>query len=169
MVQSNLAGTSKIQILESPRLAPGTCVVCGASRTDDRQYIDLGIYVEFVGQIYFCTFCMTELANQLGCLTPEQTIKLETELEAAHKTILEFQKEKSALNDSIAILRNTGLFSAGPDPRGNAFNNFEVNPDEYPDKQDIVGPDRETEQSVIEQGSDDLPTTSNDKFSEFGI
>lgn len=169
MVQTNLLGSSKVRILEAPRLAPGTCVVCGTSRTDDRQYVDLDIFVEYVGQIYFCTFCMTELANQLGCLTPEQTKQLEEERDAALQTIIEFQTKDRALNDSINLLRSTGLFDRAADPLGALISTMEIKPSELSDKQDAIGPDREAEQSNSEQGSDDLPTTTDDEFSEFRI
>lgn len=103
--------SSKVQILEAPRLLPGTCMLCGTSRTDDRQYIDIGKDIQFVGVIYFCTFCMTEIANALGCLMPEQTAQLENELDAARQRILEFETKDRTLNDAINTLRDTGLFS----------------------------------------------------------
>lgn len=169
MVQTNLSGSSKVMILEAPRLAPGTCVVCGTSRTDDRKYIDFGIFVEYVGQIYFCTFCMTELANQLGCLTPEQTIQLENERDAAHQRILEFQIRERALNESINTLRATGLFDRPVDSVGITIPVMEIQSGELPSPQDIVNDNRETEQSDPEQGSDDVPTTTSDEFTDFGL
>lgn len=103
--------SSRIRVLDAPILLPGTCCICGTSRTDDRKYVDLGIDVDHVGVMYFCTFCITELTNQLGCLTQEQSQQLVDELDAAKQTILEFQEQKAALDGAVDTLRRTGLFS----------------------------------------------------------
>lgn len=102
---------SRIQILSAPINLPGTCVLCGTSRTDDRQYVDLGIWVEFVGQIYFCTYCMTEMVNRLGGHTAEQAASIETELSAARQHILEFHEKEKALDGAINNLLASGLFN----------------------------------------------------------
>lgn len=169
--------TSKIRILEAPILAPGTCMLCGASRNDDRQYIDMGKDIQFVGVIYFCTFCMTELANAIGCLMPEQTIALENELDAARQRILEFETKDRTLNDAITTLRDTGLFS-GTDLTGINGSNVPSEPEE-PEQpiQDSSGSkpksnrtNKNSKQSDSEQGSDDLSTTGNDELKfDFGL
>lgn len=162
--------TSKVQILEAPRLLPGTCMLCGTSRTDDRQYIDIGKDIQFVGVIYFCTFCMTEIANALGCLMPEQAKALEDELDAARQRILEFNEKDQALNGAIDTLRDTGLFS-GTDLSvvQRRFVSAESEADKS-DVQDTVRTKSTTpefssnpEQSDSKQGSDDVPATGNDE------
>jgi hypothetical protein len=169
--------TSKVQILEAPRLLPGTCMLCGTSRTDDRQYIDIGKDIQFVGVIYFCTFCMTEIANRLGCLMPEQTKALEDELDAARQRILEFETKDETLNAAINTLRDTGLFS------GTDLTSFQrgiptaMVEDSQPSLYDSIlaeqrtpSINQDTEQSDSEQGSDDVSTARNDELKfDFGL
>lgn len=102
--------SSKIQILDVPRMNPGKCVLCGASDGEDRQYVDIGVTIEWYGVVYFCTFCFTEALNIIGSLSKEQADALEAELEAARKRILEFTAKERALDDAIGYLRNSGLF-----------------------------------------------------------
>jgi len=167
--------TSKVQILEAPRLAPGTCMLCGTSRNDDRQYIDIGKDIQYVGVIYFCTFCMTQIANTLGCLMPEQTKALEDELDAARQRILEFEIKDRTLNDAITTLRDTGLFS-GTDFTGIVgsapvvvakadISDSEPNLyDTIVSERFSIGDDQDSEQPDSEQGSSDIPATGNDEF-----
>lgn len=163
--------SSKVQILNAPILPPGVCMLCGSSRNDDRQYIDIGKDIEFVGVMYFCTFCMTEVANALGCLMPEQARALENELDAARQRILEFHKKDEALNGAINTLRDTGLFS-GIDltvvRRGHVPSTSE---ESKSDVQDVIRTEREPdesnqdpEQSDSEQGPTDLSATRDDEF-----
>jgi hypothetical protein len=102
---------SKIQILSAPIQLPGVCGLCGTSRVDDRQYIDIGLWLEMYGQWYFCTICMTQFINRLGGLTQEQAIELQEQLDAARLHILEFQEKEAKINGVIDTLRSTGLFN----------------------------------------------------------
>jgi len=156
--------SSKVQILESPRLNPGVCMLCGTSRNDDRQYIDIGRDIEFVGVIYFCTFCMTEVANALGCLMPEQARALENELDSARQRILEFHQKDEALNGAINTLRDTGLFS-GTDFTGLRRHPVSDEPKKpEPTNETTNATDQDSEQSDSEQGSFDLSAVGNDEF-----
>lgn len=163
-LQAN-AETSKVQILESPRLAPGTCVLCGTSRTDDRQYIDIGLTVEYVGVIYFCTFCMTEVANRIGCYTLEQSKQLEDDLDRARQRILEFEIKDSALNGAIDSLRNTGLFTDS----GSSMLTVPIDSDAEKYQSTIDGGNPESEQSDSKQRTDDVPSTPSDELYSFDI
>jgi hypothetical protein len=165
--------SSRIQILDAPILNPGTCALCGSSSTGDRKYADLGITVDYVGVIYFCTFCLQEVANRVGCATPEQTKQLEDELDAARQTILEFQAQKAAYDDAIGTLRSTGLFSNtdlssiidsahAPATEQDIISEFEQ------PKQDAPRFNKSTKQSNSKQRSDDIPESGSDDFN-FGL
>lgn len=165
--------SSRIKVLNTPLLAPGVCCICGASRSDDRQYIDLGIDVEYVGVMYFCTFCMTELANTLGCLTPEQSTQLQEELDAARQTIIDFQQEKAALDGAVDTLRRTGLFS-GTD-LSSVIKTSEAElatepghvQDIVPAEQGIVGSNKNSKQSNSKPRPNDLPEPGSDELESF--
>lgn len=153
---------SRVQILDAPSQLPGTCAICGTSRNDDRKYVDLGLTVDYVGVIYFCTFCMTELINRLGCLTQEQSAVLKDEVDAARKTILDFQSEKAAYDNAIATLRSTGLFD------GPAL--FSPQPEQSPvaavneSKPKPAGISKSTKQPDPKQGSDGVSKSGADDF-----
>lgn len=151
---------SRIRILDAPQLAPGVCSICGSSRNDDRKYVDLGIDVDYVGTMYFCTFCLVELVNALGCLTQEQSVALQEEVDAARKTILDFQAQKAAYDDAISTLRNTGLFNGAP----LVLVTSEQDPvaDTSGPEQKPAGISKSTKQSNSKQGSDSLPTIGSD-------
>lgn len=156
--------SSKVQILNAPILAPGVCMLCGSSNNDDRDYIDIGKNVEFVGVLYFCTFCMTEVVNALGCLMPEQARALENELDAARQRILEFHQKDEALNGAIDTLRHTGLFS-GTDLTAVQRSHVLEQPEESkPSEPKAAGTNQDTEQSDPEQRSFDVSAIGNDEF-----
>lgn len=153
---------SKIQLLEAPRLAPGVCAVCGASRSDDRQYIDMKWDIDFYGVVYLCTFCFTEAVNTLGCLTKEQSEALEAENDRLRQEIIDFRLERDAIHDIANKLRDTGLIdfvtarssgdadsvvSPGAQTLDNFYASLQSNSDESSSK---------PKQSDSEQGSDGL-------------
>lgn len=168
---SENGASSKVQILEAPRLNPGDCVMCGASRTDDRQYIDIGLTVDFIGVIYFCTKCMQEVANTLGCLMPEQTKQLEDELDAARTRILEFETKDQALNDAIDALRTVVVFNPGNRfvVRDSDLQHQPLISDQITAEQSrrITQDRSESEQSDSEQRPDDLSSSSDYDFGQF--
>lgn len=153
---------SRIRILDAPQLAPGVCAICGSSRNDDRKYVDLGIDVDYIGVMYFCTFCMTELANRLGCLTQEQSATLVAEVEAARNTILEFHATKVAYDNAISTLRDTGLFDG--------VSLVSTPPEQIPvadvsrAEQKPAGTSKSSKQSNPKQGSSGIPTDGDDDF-----
>lgn len=163
--------SSKVQILNAPILAPGVCMLCGSSRNDDRDYIDIGKDIQFVGVIYFCTFCMSEIANALGFLSPDQTKSLENELESARQRILEFEIKDRVLNDAINALRATGLFSDSNSPVAGSISSTAdeqestSRPQDYVQRElDFDGIDQESKQSDSKQGPFDLSATGDDEF-----
>lgn len=110
---------SKVQILEAPRMPPGKCCICGSSNNEDRQYCDMGWEIDFFGVVYICTFCFSEVANLLGCLTPEQAEALELENERLRQEIVSFRAKELAINDAADKLRASGLFDFASVSDGN--------------------------------------------------
>jgi len=150
---------------------PGVCALCGASSPDGRKYVDTGWDIDWYGVVYFCSFCFTEIANHLGCLTKEQTDILENELDVARQRIINFNAKERALDDAIKYLRDSGLFdyiNDGDSPHLNPASVKELhrrttgqsgNP--VSDKPRIIRTRDETEPLIGEQRSNDV--------SEFGI
>lgn len=54
---------SRFKLLPRPVAIPGKCVVCGAV---DRPVVDTGWSIDYYGVVYFCVFCLTEVAGVIG-------------------------------------------------------------------------------------------------------
>lgn len=166
MGESLLRESSKFRILSAPIQQPGVCAGCGSSGTEDRQYVDLDVTVDYHGVIYLCTFCFGECANALGFLSPEQSQSLEQDLNIADQTIIDFRVKEQAIDNAINALRDSGILahyhgtnavlSESPvqdSPRvspGNDKESESINP--------------ESEQPNFEQGSSDLSDASVDEL-----
>lgn len=170
----DIDASDRVQILSAPVELPGVCGLCGTSRTDDRSYVDIGLWLEFYGHFYFCTFCMTQFTNRLGGLTPEQAEDLRNELEQARQTILDFQNEKAALDGAINTLRNTGLFS-GIDLAVVGSGISVVSKQDAPkfivdtqtNKHTTVSSTDDSTESATEQRPNDVPSTSGHELNEW--
>ena len=57
---------SKYRRLAVPDFAPGKCANCGSSRTNDREYLDFGLQVDWYGTVYLCSLCIADMAKTLG-------------------------------------------------------------------------------------------------------
>ena len=66
--------TSKIKVLDSPKLAPGRCCVCLSRGGDHRKFVDVGLDIEYPfagpaklhGTVYWCTLCINQLIRELS-------------------------------------------------------------------------------------------------------
>lgn len=173
MTYADLA-SSKFTVLNAPVNAPGVCAICGSSNNEDRDYVDFGLTIDYVGTIYFCTFCIQELCNRMGCLTPEQSKHLEDQLDAAKQEILTFQKEKAAINDIRDTLRTSGLFSGTDLSRITSISSKDVAKESEPDLYSTLiaepkasGSNSNAKQSDPKQRSDDVSATGNDDLADF--
>lgn len=57
------ATTSRYKVLERPYALPGKCVTCGAT---DRPVVDTNWNIDYYGAVYFCVFCLSEVARVIG-------------------------------------------------------------------------------------------------------
>jgi hypothetical protein len=166
MTESLIRESSKFRVLSAPVQKPGVCAGCGSSGTEDRQYVDLDVTVDFHGVIYLCTFCFSECANALGFLNPKQSSVLEHDLTIAEQTIIDFRVKEQALDNAINALRDSGVLSHYPDPS--------ISTPTKPVQDRIIGAtgnDKESEQFDPEselinskQGSSDLSDSSVDEL-----
>lgn len=117
--------TSLVQIRETPVAAPGKCILCGATRRDDRAYVDFGQSIERYGAVYFCTFCFAEAAIACGFIQNEKYLALLTENEGLKKSLELANVRIEALN---ATLRQCFDSSDGPDTIRDLSDSVEVSP-----------------------------------------
>jgi hypothetical protein len=57
---------SKVYVVDVPTRSPGKCANCGASKDDGRKYVDIGLYIEWYGDVYFCGYCIHEVTKKIG-------------------------------------------------------------------------------------------------------
>lgn len=74
-----VSAQSRIKVLDNPNLAPGTCIVCGSAGDGERKFIDFGKQVDWIGAIYFCTFCVVEIVEAGGYIPVATFDKLHDE------------------------------------------------------------------------------------------
>jgi len=72
-------------------LAPAVCSLCGNGMHE--KYVDPAIWYEWEGQQYFCELCVTEMAELIGCLNPEES-----------KFLMDVNAEVSARNQELELV-----------------------------------------------------------------
>jgi hypothetical protein len=96
---------SRFTVVDTPTLAPGTCILCKSPGGEGRQFIDLGIQVTWVGALYFCTFCIIEAATLIGMVANTWSLaeeNLQAEISAGDDRWVKAQEEIRA---AMVLLR----------------------------------------------------------------
>lgn len=58
--------STRVQVVNTPVAAPGTCVLCGTAGDGQRTFIDFGKQLDWYGAIYFCSECIREVSLAIG-------------------------------------------------------------------------------------------------------
>lgn len=171
MTETFLRESTKFQVIPAPIQVPGTCASCGSSSTDDRDYVDFDMFVDYVGVIYFCTFCFRECANALGYLSPDQSRELEDKLGAFELKLANFYTKDKALNDAINLLRNSKLFDLVDDPTSLSSEvlGSEINRSSESDNPETNGIDQYSDKQDSEQGPSDLSAVRDNELRSLGL
>lgn len=97
---------SRVYILDTPVALPGHCVMCRASRNDDRKYVDFGMQLDFYGSVIFCTFCIRDVAAAVGfvpnTLLVEATHEYTNSVKENMACIDELRKKNEALTNALS-------------------------------------------------------------------
>ncbi|MFF5977072.1 hypothetical protein ACFY7C_36830 [Streptomyces sp. NPDC012769] len=156
---------SRVQILETPILAPGKCVLCGSAGGDHRKFIDLGMKIDFYGRVYFCSYCIQEVLQKLEYVTAENFDNLHDSYRSLNTEYDRLKVEHEAVKNALNNLLSSSTF--GELPR------IHPNGDEVPEgysrnessdmgvSEDSAEGDPEAEQSTSVEGSDDLFDSSD--------
>lgn len=93
-----LSPQSRFSVHDNPDVAPGKCAVCSSVGGDGRKFIDFGMQLDWYGAVYFCTFCVTELASAGGYVAVEnyrkavdQNASLIKELNATNESFRDYR------------------------------------------------------------------------------
>lgn len=156
---TELSPQSRIKVLDIPVAAPGTCILCGTAGIDDRKFVDFGKTVDWIGVIYFCTECISEVARAVGWVPVAEFDKLLQELKKvqADKGIVEakYSGVTSAL-DTLFANYDRGIVSVDDFVRGSvSASEAELDFQQGLDKEFATG-EPETNESANVEGSDDF-------------
>lgn len=149
---------SRIQIMDTPLLAPGVCFVCGTAGLDDRKFIDFGKQIEWYGAVYLCSECIKEVAIAIGFIPVADFNGLLEEFKSLSTTYDKLCDEYSGVNLAIGTLfASVGLSNLSIDKLVDAVVSHEADSGgvEIVPVGDIEG-ESETNESVDVEGSDDL-------------
>lgn len=117
-------------------MAPGTCAVCGNGTCDD-GYLDLDVFVDYLGTLYLCLTCLTEAGETIGMYTAEQVKTTEALMSSMAKVNEDLTQELKHARPVIDSLRAIAAANGTPDvPSGTA----------------------DSEPAVVEQSTDKTPS-----------
>lgn len=56
----------KVRVVAVPLSSPGKCANCGTAKQDGRNYVDIGLQIDWYGAVFFCGYCINEIARKIG-------------------------------------------------------------------------------------------------------
>ena len=62
----------KFNLVERAPFKPFQCVVCNSHPTYDNPALDLGKQIDYYGMVYLCSYCIANIANQMGYMHPNE-------------------------------------------------------------------------------------------------
>lgn len=107
---------SRIQVMDTPLSAPGTCAICGVPGPceDGRKFVDFGLLLEFYGVVYFCTECISPVALAAGYVSSVESETIKSLSEGFVKQAETLKEENRILTHAlVSILNNRGVDLGG--------------------------------------------------------
>lgn len=156
-----LSPNSRFQVLDNPNALPGKCTLCGSVGGDGRKFVDFGMSLDYYGVVYFCTFCVTELAEAIGFISERRFNEIReayNDLGRQYNSLLEEAREVE--NAARILVRNC---NCGPSVSGEFFTPVDVEANSSPESTDS----HSDESSGIE-GFDGVHDSSNEQSSSDG-
>lgn len=157
-------------------MSPAHCMVCNNGLVRE-GYVDLSIFFDYEGQMYMCFFCVEEAAAIFGILGLTESNLMLADNKRLVDENAELKVELENVNERIAGLdrflnRSSSASNLLSEPLGVAINGTEAaegtgtteDAGSSPESSDAVitgsaSGESVTEESVTEQGSDDVSAT----------
>lgn len=89
---------------------PASCLICGTGNCDE-GYLDLAVFIDYVGTAYLCKTCLYEGAETFGMFTPDEVASQQKLLDELNKANAELQEQLDAALKHVDSA-NTLLHSA---------------------------------------------------------
>jgi hypothetical protein len=159
---------TRVNVLDTPILAPGNCSLCGSSGGDDRQFIDIGKQLDWYGAVYFCSHCFREMSQGIGYIPVASFDKLHEDYRQLQIKYDQLEQTNGALKNAMAsVLSCSGTVdSSVSDPVSAIVPSEEPN---LAESEESNGSDSEATGSIAESESPDSVEGFDDLFdpSEF--
>lgn len=150
---------------------PASCFICG-SGTVEAGYLNLGVWVDYVGNLLICIPDLIKAAEKVGCLAPSINKMLNENLESLAKDNEVLREQNEKINERLTLFDNALRSIAAGDVSSSDSSSYLAY--EKPETVDIVpegaitdsdGQSAEHVESVTEPGPRDFtqPSTSDDE------
>jgi hypothetical protein len=151
---------SRVQVIETPILAPGHCILCGSVGGDDRKFLDFGKSIKWFGAVYFCTFCFRDFAEAAGFIPVDSFDSLHNELRALQIKFDQMVAKYKPVADVLEQFSNASNSSSDVDTYSVLLSKFEASREGAKTESRATSGteegDSETNESTNVEGSDDL-------------
>lgn len=154
---------SRFKLLDRPVAIPGKCVVCGAV---DRPVVDTGWSIDYYGVVYFCVFCLTEVAEVIGMINGK--LLQAAEMNSARQFEDYIQKNELKVITNEQYLLWTGLISdlhadfADSNSHFHVQNSKESTSTEPTTNEDVSGITEQEFEFAINERSSGVSTSGSD-------
>jgi hypothetical protein len=155
MLQNN--PQSRFQLIQTPILAPGSCVTCGGSQG---PFIDFGFLSEFYGAVIFCVSCARDCGRSAGLIDRPTVVESAAALPNWVPSIL--NDYEADVNAAMAKLRNcfnADATSVLPSVEINGESEEESGESESSDSKELRVASSNSK-SISSEGSDGVSSTS---------
>lgn len=153
---------SKVRVLDAATALPGTCVICGSPGGDGRKFVDIDMDIEYYGAVYFCSHCMNQVAQALGCLMPEDVDILRSQYEGLQQDRLEARNKEKLVDEFLANLFSLGaVYRSSVDHLTSTSISDEISKDSELSDDGEPEPDPFSVELNLGERSDDISGTSS--------
>ncbi len=99
----------KFQIIEGYLpISPSKCMACGSFHG---TFVDFGLNDDWYGAVYFCSACVTDMADQLGFHSPAQWAHMETAFKKQEQEINFLNEQLKRYKDAVDALGSVGIYA----------------------------------------------------------
>lgn len=81
-------------------LAPACCSSCGNGDAE-RSYVDLGLFIDYYGQVYFCNICVSDMAENIGLLNETEIEFLKNQVSSTANELAELKNRYEENNERL--------------------------------------------------------------------